>query len=166
MNGELRKEAGKFSLWKYLFIVQAVIFGAFILYACGEKSASQVKEQQTMKINSFDGVTIIVKDYEAQKKFYRDVLGLPVESEYSDAIFFKIGDRKLSLFAKGHHKEGDASLEGASKGISHFEFGVSAETAKLLDEKLKNAGFHAYRDNYKDADGNLFHFNLDGKVNY
>lgn len=153
-------------IWKYLLVVQSVLFAGFISYACGEGPASQASEQTVMKINSFDGVTIIVKDYQAQKKFYKDVLGLPVESEYSDAIFFKIGDRKLGLFAKGHHKEGDESLEGASKGISHFEFGVSSETAKELDEKLKKAGFHAYRDNYKDADGNLFHFNLDGKVNY
>ncbi len=154
------------NIWRYLLAAQTVLFAGFILYACGDRAASQKNEQNAMKINSFDGVTIIVKDYEAQKKFYKDVLGLEVESEYSDAIFFKIGERKLGLFAKGHHKEGDESLEGASKGISHFEFGVSGETAKQLDEKLKKAGFHAYRDNYKDADGNLFHFNLDAKVNY
>lgn len=151
--------------WKYLVIVQTILFAGFVLYACGERSASQTKEK-AMKINSFDGMTIIVKDYQAQKRFYKDVLGLPVESEYSDAIFFKIGDKKFSLFAKGHHKEGDASLEGASKGVSHFEFGVSTETSRLLTEKLTKAGFHAYRDVFKDADGNLFHFNLDGKIAY
>lgn len=152
--------------WKFLFIAQSILFAGFILAACMEKPVIQAEDMENMKINSFDGVTIIVKDLAAQKKFYKDVLGLEIESEYSDAVFFKIGDRKLGLFAKGHHREGDESLEGASKGISHFEFGVSAETAKLMDEKLKNAGFHAYRDNYKDADGNLFHFNIDGVVNY
>lgn len=158
--------AGLYPVWKYLLVLQSVFFAAFILYACGERPASRASEQKAMKVNSFDGVTIIVKDYEAQKKFYRDMLGLPVESEYSDAIFFKIGEKKLSLFAKGHHKEGDASLEGASKGVSHFEFGVSTESSKLFTEKLTKAGFHAYRDVFKDADGNLFHFNLDGKINY
>lgn len=160
------KENANRHIWKYLFVVQSVLFAGFILYACVERPASLATEQKDMKINSFDGVTIIVKDYQAQKKFYKDVLGLPVESEYSDAIFFKIGDKKLSLFAKGHHKEGDESLEGASKGISHFEFGVSSETSKLFMEKLTKAGFHAYRDVFKDADGNLFHFNLNGKINY
>lgn len=155
-----------YNIWKYLLVVQSVLFAGFISYACGEGPGTRASEQTVMKINSFDGVTIIVKDYEAQKKFYRDLLGLPVESEYSDAIFFKIGDKKLSLFAKGHHKEGDDSLEGATKGISHFEFGVSSETSKLFTEKLTKAGFHAYRDVFKDADGNLFHFNLDGKINY
>ncbi len=153
-------------IWKYMLIGQTILFAGFVLYACSERPIMQADAQKAMKIHSLDGVTIIVKDYEAQKKFYRDVLGLPVKSEYSDAIFFKIGDKKLSLFAKGHHKEGDASLEGAAKGISHFEFGVTTETSKLFTEKLTKAGFHAYRDVFKDADGNLFHFNLDGKVDY
>ena len=130
------------------------------------KNPSASETTAPMKINSFDGITIIVKDIEAQKKFYKDVLGLEVESDYGDAVFFKIGNEKLGLFAKGHHKEGDESLEGAEKGISHFEFGVSSETSEQLSKKLKAAGFHAYRDVFKDADGNLFHFNLDGKVNY
>jgi catechol 2,3-dioxygenase-like lactoylglutathione lyase family enzyme len=162
-----RSDKARFiDIWKFLIVLQIILLAGFVLHASSERSASQTSEQKDMKINSFDGVTIIVKDYEAQKKFYRDVLGLAVESEYSDAIFFKIGENKFSLFAKGHHKEGDASLEGASKGISHFEFGISSETNKLLTEKLTKAGFHAYRDVFKDADGNLFHFNLDGKINY
>lgn len=154
------------AFWKVLASAQMIVIVALIAHSCGENGPQHVNGQNTMRINSFDGITIIVKDLKAQKDFYKDVLGLEIESEYSDAVFFKIGDRKLGLFAKGHHKEGDESLEGASKGISHFEFGVSAESAKLFDEKLKKAGFHAYRDNYKDADGNLFHFNIDGTVNY
>ncbi len=154
------------NVWRTAFLIQAVLFGAYIVATCGYTANGSVEELAMNKINSFDGITIIVKDLAAQKRFYNEVLGLEIESEYSDAVFFKIGDRKLGLFAKGHHKEGDESLEGAAKGISHFEFGISAETAKKFDEKLKKAGFHAYRDNYRDADGNLFHFNLDGTVNY
>jgi catechol 2,3-dioxygenase-like lactoylglutathione lyase family enzyme len=151
------------NVWKFLFAIQTVFFAAFVFYACAEKSASEAKD---MKINSFDGITIIVKDIAAQKKFYQNVLGLELESDYGDAVFFKIGDRKLGLFAKGHHKEGDESLEGAPKGISHLEFGISVEANEQLTKKLTDAGFHAYRDVFKDADGNLFHFNLDKKVNY
>jgi catechol 2,3-dioxygenase-like lactoylglutathione lyase family enzyme len=164
MSETMRK--GLLDGWKNLLLAQAVLLAGFILYAAGESFSPTDGGENKMKINSFDGVTIIVKDFEAQKKFYRDVLGLEVESEYPDAIFFKIGDKKLGLFARGHHKEGDESLEGASKGISHFEFGVTGDAARLLSEKLKKQGFHAYRDVFKDADGNLFHFNLDGKVNY
>src|SRR5688500_10250010 len=94
-----------FNGWSFLLIAQTILFAGFVLYAGGEKSGSPTTEQKKMKINSFDGVTIIVKDITAQKKFYREVLGLEIESEYPDAVFFKIGDRKLGLFAKGHHQE-------------------------------------------------------------
>lgn len=155
-----------FNAWKFLFVAQTFLLVAFILYACGEKTSSQTNTPKNMKIDSFDGINLIVKDIAAQKKFYRDVLGLELESDYGDAVFFKIGDRKLGLFAKGHHKEGDASLEGAPKGVSHLEFGISTDANEHLTKKLTDAGFHAYRDVFKDADGNLFHFNLDKEVKY
>lgn len=166
MTASNEVKTGLFKTWSSLLIAQIILLAGFMLYACGENASLQTNAPKKMKINSFDGITLIVKDLKAQKRFYQDVLGLELESDYGDAAFFKIGDKKLGLFAKGHHKEGDESLEGASKGISHLEFGVSSETAEQLTKKLKAAGFHAYRDNFKDADGNLFHFNLDGKVNY
>ena len=115
-------------------------------------------------IKSLDGIVLIVKDIEKQKKFYRDILGLKIESDYGSAIFFRIGKQKLALFTKEHHPEGTKSLEGAKKGISHLEFGISKEDYVKIKEKLKKHGFQAYQDNYKDADGNLFHFNIDDKI--
>lgn len=114
---------------------------------------------------TFDGITIIVKNIEKQRDFYENILGLELLSDYGSAVFFKLGEgRKLGLFTLGHHSEGTASLEGASKGISHFEFGVSTEKSQEIEKRLREKGFHAYGDNYKDADGNLFHFNYDGKI--
>lgn len=115
---------------------------------------------------SFDGITLIVKDLEAQKVFYRDMLGLPIESDYGNAVFFRLGDRKLGLFALGHHPAGDESLEGAEKGVSHMEFGISSSQYEELKKRLIDHGFHSERDNFRDADGNLFHFNYDGKINW
>ena len=115
---------------------------------------------------TFDGLTLIVKDIEAQKAFYRDMLGLEIESDYGDAVFFRLGDKKLGLFARGHHPSGDVSLEGASKGISHLEFGIQRSQYEELRKRLTENGFHAERDNFKDADGNLFHFNYDGHINW
>ena len=115
---------------------------------------------------SFDGLTLIVKDLDAQKEFYRDVLGLEIESDYGSAVFFRLGDKKLGLFAKGHHHAGDQSLEGAQKGISHLEFGIRREQYEELRERLIEQGFHAERDNFRDADGNLFHFNYDGHIDW
>lgn len=37
----------------------------------------------------------------------------------------------------------------------------SESDLKALDQRLKDAGFHAYKENFKDADGNLFHFNVE-----
>lgn len=156
----------KYNFWKYLFLAQTFFIAAGLFYGMLNYSKQSVSGENSMKINSFDGITIIVKDIKAQKKFYQDTLGLELESDYGDAVFFKIGSNKLGLFAKGHHKEGDESLEGASKGISHLEFGVSKETSEQLTKKLTDTGFHAYRDVFKDADGNLFHFNIDNKINY
>ncbi len=111
-------------------------------------------------ILGLDAVVIIVKDLAAQRHFYRDVLGLPLVGDYGDALFFDCGDQKLALFAHSHHPEGTKRLEGAGKGISHLEFRIAPGDQDRLRQRLTDAGFHAYRDNFCDADGNLFHFNL------
>ena len=110
-------------------------------------------------IKGLDAVVLIVKDINKQKTFYQEVLGLELEADYGDAVFFKVGQQKLALFSKSHHKEGTERLEGASKGISHLEFRVSKKDMDELSKRLK--GFHAYKDNYQDSDGNLFHFNVE-----
>lgn len=109
-------------------------------------------------IRGLHAVVLIVKDLEEQKRFYRDVMGLEVEGDYGDAVFFRVGEQKIALFAQGHHREGTQRLEGAAKGISHLEFTIDPQDAQAWDRRLKQAGFHAYRSNYEDADGNLFHF--------
>ena len=45
-----------------------------------------------------------------------------------------------------------------------MEFGISQENLDKVEKRLKEAGFHAYTDNYKDADGNLFHFNINNNI--
>lgn len=109
-------------------------------------------------IKGLAAVVLIVKDPAAQKRFYTEQLGLEVEADYGDAIFLRCGEQKLALFAKSHHPEGTARLEGAPKGISHLEFLVSREDEEELSRRLTEAGFHTYRGNFQDADGNLFHF--------
>ncbi len=109
-------------------------------------------------INGLHALILIVKDLKRQKAFYRDVLGLKVEADYGDAVFFECGDQKIALFDRDHHPEGTESLEGAPKGISHMEFRIPKSNRREFDARLREAGFHAYRDCYRDADGNLFHF--------
>ncbi len=57
-------------------------------------------------IRGLHAVVLIVKDLEEQKRFYRDVMGLEVEGDYGDAVFFRVGEQKIALFAQGHHREG------------------------------------------------------------
>jgi catechol 2,3-dioxygenase-like lactoylglutathione lyase family enzyme len=111
-------------------------------------------------ILGLDAVALIVTDLHAQRRFYQDVLGLPLTGDYGDALFFGCGEQKLALFARSHHPEGTKRLEGAGRGISHLEFPIAPGDEERLRERLTGAGFHAYRDNFCDADGNLFHFNL------
>jgi len=96
--------ASKFNIWKYLFLVQTILLIACLFYGVVIGSKPPVEKDKAMKINSFDGITIIVKDIKAQKKFYQETLGLELESDYGDAVFFKIGGNKLGIFAKAHHK--------------------------------------------------------------
>jgi catechol 2,3-dioxygenase-like lactoylglutathione lyase family enzyme len=111
------------------------------------------------QVLGLDAVVLIVKDLAAQQRFYHEVLGLPIVGEYGDAVFFACGAQKLALFARSHHPQGTARLDGAAKGVSHLEFGVTAAGEEEFRRRLTAAGYHAYGENYCDADGNLFHFN-------
>ena len=113
------------------------------------------------EVRGLDAIILIVKDLAKQKEFYEKVLGLELEADYGDAVFFKCGKQKIALFAYSHHKEGTKNLEGAKKGISHLEFRVKKSDLDKIQKRLKDAGFHAYRETFQDADGNLFHFNMD-----
>jgi len=106
-----------------------------------------------------DAVILIADNFEAQCRFYRDVLGLQVESEYGDAMFFKVGKQTLGIFARTHHPEGTRHLGPASHGLSHLEFRLERADREQFLLRLKAGGAHAYGDNFADADGNLFHFN-------
>lgn len=106
---------------------------------------------------------LVVDDLDAQRAFYRDVLGLTLRSDYGDAVFFEAGPTRLVLFARGHHPEADSRLGGAARGISHLEWAVPAAGYPPLRDRLTEVGHRAYRENFQDADGNLFHFVPDGR---
>lgn len=111
-------------------------------------------------VRGLDAVVLIARDFERQVAFYRDVLGLELEWSAHDAAFFRCGDQKLAVFAKSHHPQAVPRLDGARHGLSHLEFAVAGEDHAALVARLEAAGFHAYGDNFEDADGNLFHFNV------
>jgi catechol-2,3-dioxygenase len=109
-------------------------------------------------VNGLHAVVLVVEDLEAQRRFYTEMLGLTEDANYGDAVFLSCGRQKLALFAHGHHRQADERLDGARHGISHLEFAIDRADEAALVERLTRAGFHAYRDSFQDADGNLFHF--------
>jgi catechol 2,3-dioxygenase-like lactoylglutathione lyase family enzyme len=113
-----------------------------------------------IKPESLDAVVLISDKYKEQVAFYRDILGLKLVADYGDAVSFAIGDQKLTIFARSHHPEGTKRLNGARRGISHLEFGIGKNDIDAVMQRLKEAGAEVEDDNFEDADGNLFHFNL------
>lgn len=110
------------------------------------------------EVRGLHAVVLVVHDLQAQRHFYTEMLGFSVDADYGDAVFLSCGRQKLALFAHGHHPQADERLGGANHGISHFEFAIDQADESGFVERLTRAGFHAYRDSFQDADGNLFHF--------
>lgn len=111
------------------------------------------------EVAGLDAIILIVKDLGAQRRFYHEILGLEIEQDCEDAVFFRIGHQKLALFSKEHHPEATRRLNGADKGLSHLEFRVHKARLKALRERLRTAGSEVASGIFEDADGNLFHFN-------
>jgi catechol 2,3-dioxygenase-like lactoylglutathione lyase family enzyme len=110
------------------------------------------------EVKALHAVVLVVRDLDAQRRFYTEMLGFKVDADYGDAVFLSCGSQKLALFAHGHHPQAEERLDGARHGISHFEFAIDGADEPAFVERLTTAGFHAYRDSFQDADGNLFHF--------
>lgn len=119
---------------------------------------SDTPQQPT--IQSLDAVVLIANDFRRQCEFYGNTLGLPATNTYEDAAFFSAGNQSLAVFAHSHHPEGTERLKGGSHGLSHIEFGIQRSDRASMIEHLHKLGAHAYGENFQDADGNLFHFNL------
>jgi len=111
-----------------------------------------------VEISGLEAIILIVKDLPAQRRFYHEILGLEIEMDCEDAVFFKLGRQKLALFSKRHHPEATKRLNGAEKGLSHLEFRARKAHLKALRERLRTAGAEVASGIFEDADGNLFHF--------
>jgi hypothetical protein len=103
--------------WKFLIVLQIILFAGFVLQASSERSASQTSEQKNMKISSFDGVTIIVKDYEAQKKFYRGRSWATGGVGIFGRDLFQDQREQIQPFRKGHHKDDEGRIPCLPRGV-------------------------------------------------
>lgn len=112
------------------------------------------------EILGIDAVILLTSQFDRQLKFYRDILAMKSMAEYSDAAFLQAGAQTVGLFGLSHHPEAAQRLRGASHGLSHLEFAIGGRNFERVRHRLDDVGARAYRDNFQDEDGNLFHFNL------
>ncbi len=102
----------------------------------------------------------IAKDFERQCAFYKSTLGLALKANDGTQHSLAPGDQSLAVFARSHHPQGTKRLQGAQHGLSHLEFGLNRRDHIALFGHLNRFGAQAYGENFQDADGILFHFNL------
>lgn len=136
----------------------------------------------------------VTKDMEATRKFYEDVIGLPLVATWSESdelfgavrtychCFFGLGDGGALAFFQFEKPEDQAQF-GPQMPFSpfhHIALNVDAETQKGIEERLKAAGYtepgsfvleHGYcRSVYAtDPNGMIVEFTLDapraGEIN-
>ena len=91
-----------------------------------------------MKLEKIHHVAIIASDYEASRRFYTEVLGLPVirenyRPERGDyKVDLKLGDSELELFCVSGAPERPSYPE--ARGLRHLAFQVE-EIEKVIEER-------------------------------
>jgi len=125
-----------------------------------------LKEQLIMSILGIDTTTYLVKDVERAKKFYRDVMGLPLTSEFGDqgCEFVMPDNTTFSLWKMddGSWTQGNGVMfsvgdfEAAVDGYRKRGVKIAPETE---DTPVCKMGFA------EDSEGNTFiiHFRKNGR---
>jgi catechol 2,3-dioxygenase-like lactoylglutathione lyase family enzyme len=68
-------------------------------------------------ILGLDAVVLIVKNLEAQKRFYHDLLGLEITSDYGDAVSFSCGS-----VHRGYEPNGSIPTDNLARRCSkHYD---------------------------------------------
>ncbi len=102
-------------------------------------------------------IGVVCDDFEAQRRFYRDVLGLAERNVQVGSSWFEFDGKLLELFAKSARPQ--YARRGVAVGFAVDD--IQAARATLLARGVEpvseiegNAGdYWAY---FKDAEGNLF----------
>ena len=87
-----------------------------------------------IEVTGLDHVVLRVKDVQRSKRFYTEVLGLPVYRETETQCFVKCGGQLLALFER---KEGEMTPGG---DLDHIALDLAAGTYEDLKATLDDAG--------------------------
>ena len=118
------------------------------------------------KVTRVDHIGIAVKDLEAAKKFYEEVLGLKsagdevVEEQKVKVCFFPCGDSELELL-ESTSPDGPIAkhIERSGEGIQHVALrvdNIENALATLKEKKILGAAFDVFADEPLKADSKLF----------
>ena len=95
-----------------------------------------------LNISSIHHVAIICSDYELSKRFYTEILGLPIISEFyreerdSYKLDLQIGDAQIELFSFPNTPERVSRPE--ARGLRHLAF--STDACNRIKLKLSQSG--------------------------
>lgn len=83
-------------------------------------------------------IILYVKDHEKSKKFYHEVLGLPIRGEHGTYIEFETGSSILSINTRESVKEITGLEIPEIQSSQTFEIGFVVEDVKSTIEELRN----------------------------
>jgi catechol 2,3-dioxygenase-like lactoylglutathione lyase family enzyme len=101
-----------------------------------------------LPVTGFSHVAIRVSDFARSRRFYVDVLGLPVLMEFEDAVIVKIGGSFMGVLGGAPETSRDVRFDPMRVGLDHVSLAVETvddleRTKHELDAaKVRNDGIH------------------------
>jgi glyoxylase I family protein len=99
-------------------------------------------------VTGFSHVAIRVSDFARSRRFYVDVLGLPVLLEFEDAAVLKIGGSFMGVIGGAPETRRDDRFDPMRVGLDHVSLAVETveQLERMKDEldaaKVPNDGIH------------------------
>ena len=101
-----------------------------------------------LEIGGFSHIAIRVTDFQRARRFYVDVLGLPVALEFEGVVLVKVGNALMGIRGDAPDTKPDDHFDPHRVGLDHVSFAV--ETVELLERmkrdldaaQIPNDGIH------------------------
>jgi catechol 2,3-dioxygenase-like lactoylglutathione lyase family enzyme len=89
-----------------------------------------------LKIVGYSHVAIRVTDFQRARRFYVDVLGLPVALEFEGSVVVKVGNAFMGIGGDAEETDRDDRFTPYRVGLDHVSFAV--ETVEVLDQMKRD----------------------------
>jgi len=125
--------------------------------SCPAPAATKERTSAARELDWPIWIGVVCDDFEAQRHFYRDVLGLQEHVTGADTVWFDFDGRQLELFAKSELPQ--YARRGVAVGFVVKD--IHEARTKLLQRGVEpvsdiDSAFGQRWAYFKDADGNLF----------